>query len=239
VPYAIDNRVRVVLDEGTSEEGLRLIKMVNGIITAETKQVTRYVYDVDNRQPEAATLYVQRERRTGWKITKVTADDKPATPADIIDEKGIYYIPLKVPANGHTRVVVEEETPTQRNVDFFSDLGRRVISLYLEGASADPKIAKDLKEAVSVQDQIGHLQELIQQLGATRQALGERQQQVRENIALLSKGKNNQDLLSKLTKTLAELEDQLNDATRKQVMAQTQQTELRDRLAVIFRGITL
>lgn len=239
VPYALDTRVRVSLDEQTDEQGLRLVSIVNGVITAETKGVTRYVYEVDNRAPEASTLYVQRARRTGWKIIKVTADDKPASAADIIEEKGVYYIPLKVPGNGKTRVVVEEETPTQRQVNFFSDLGRRVTALYLEGPNRDPKLAKQMQEATTIQDELGQLEQQINTLAENRRVLGERQNEVRQNIAELRKFKGNDDLLGKLTKTLTELEDQLNDATRKHVQATTRRTELRDRLATLFRSMTL
>jgi len=144
-----------------------------------------------------------------------------------------------VPGNGKTRVVVEEETPTQRQVNFFSDLGRRVTALYLEGPNRDPKLAKQMQEATTIQDELGQLEQQINTLAENRRVLGERQNEVRQNIAELRKFKGNDDLLGKLTKTLTELEDQLNDATRKHVQATTRRTELRDRLATLFRSMTL
>ena len=42
-----------------------------------------------------------------------------------------------------------------------------------------------------------------------------------------------------MTKTLADLEDQLNDATRKHVQGSTRRTELRDKLAALFRSMAL
>ncbi|HEY7955570.1 MAG TPA: DUF4139 domain-containing protein, partial [Polyangia bacterium] len=126
VPYALDGRVRVTLDEAQNEKGMTLVKIVRGLITAESKRVTRYSYDVDNGSGEATTLWVRRPRRTGWKV--VGADQ-------MIEEGGAYFIPIALPAAGRTKVSVEEQSPVERSVDIWSDLGRQVIGLYLTNSS--------------------------------------------------------------------------------------------------------
>jgi hypothetical protein len=230
VPYAIDGRVRVTLAEEQKEQGMTLVKVVRGVITAQTKLVTKYSYDVDNGSGETVTLYVRRERRSGWKLL---------AKEQIIEEGGSYYLPIALPKSGRTKVVVEEQTPVERTVDIWNDFGREVIGLYLANASADPRVAAQLKEALALRERIGALDGQVGTFEQSRQTLAEREAEVRNNIQVLGKASKNADLKKKLETTLADLETQLNDVTRKLVTASTERGEVRDRLAILMKEITL
>jgi hypothetical protein len=230
VPYALDGRVRVQLAEEQREEGVQLVRIARGVITCETKQVTHWKYDVDNGSGEAATLYVRRERRPGW---KVVGQDK------LIEEGGAYFVPIKLAKTGRTKVEVEEETPVRRDVDIFNSLGRQVVALYLKNGSADPRIEAQLREVLALRDKIDQLDGQIQAAQEQRNALGERQAEVRENLKALGKISSNADLKKKLEATLSELENGLNEATRKEVAGSMERSQARDRLGVLVKGIEL
>jgi hypothetical protein len=230
VPYALDGRVRVTLDEAQNEKGMTLVKIVRGLITAESKRVTRYSYDVDNGSGEATTLWVRRPRRTGWKV--VGADQ-------MIEEGGAYFIPIALPAAGRTKVSVEEQSPVERSVDIWSDLGRQVIGLYLTNSSADPKVAGALKAALALRDRSGTLSAQMQTLTEQKSTLADRESEVRSNIQVLGKASKNADLKRKLEATLIGLETQLNDLTRKLVSMSMERGEVNDRLAVMMKNISL
>src|SRR5581483_5453758 len=230
VPYAIDGRVRVTLAEEQKEQGMTLIKVVRGVITVQAKMVTRYSYDVDNGSGEEVTLYVRRERRPGWTLTNKEK---------IIEEGGAYYLPIALPKSGRTKVTVEEQTPVERVVDIWNDFGRQVIGLYLSNASADPRVAASLKEALALRERSDTLDAQIATSESQRATLAERENEVRNNIQVLGKASKNADLKKKLEDTLVGLETQLNDVTRKLVTASTERGEVRDRLAVLMKDINL
>jgi hypothetical protein len=230
VPYAQDGRVRVQLAEEQREQGLTLVKLVRGVLTVDTRLITKYSYDVDNGSGEEVTLYVRRERRPGWKL--VGAEH-------VIEEGGAYYLPIKLAKSGRTQVTVEEQTPVQRSVDIWNALGRQVIGLYISDAKSNPKLVAQLKEALDLQGRAGTLDAQIQTLEEQRGTLAQRQKEVRDNLQVLGKASKNDDLKKKLETTLADLETTLNDVTRKLVTLSIERGEVRDRFAVLMKSITI
>jgi hypothetical protein len=231
IPYSVDARVIVSLSDQVKDEGARLLRIVNGQIVAEFKQVSLHKYTVFNQSGEATTLYVQRHHRPGWKLTK---PDK-----GVLLEKDFYFAPISLAAKGKTEFEVREETPVRRWVSVFSREGRQALGLYLKDPSADPKVLASLKEALELQDKLAQIEEEVERLRREKDTFSERQTQVRENLKLLGKSIRNADLAKKLTATLLELETKLNDATRNLVAKDLKRTELRDRLTVLFKSVTL
>ncbi len=230
MPYAQDGRVRVDLSEEQRQEGVSLVRAVHGVLTIQTKQVTRFTYDVENNSEKETTLYVRRERRPGWTLL-----DKSKT----FEEGGAYYLPIRLAEKGHTKVKIEEETPVQQTVEIWNDMGRTVLDLYLSSTTVDPKVAAALKEALALRDQAGRLDDQAQTLEKARESLSKREEEVRNNIQVLGKSSKNADLKGKLEASLAGLETQLNDVTRKLVQANMERGQVRDRLAVVMNGINL
>jgi hypothetical protein len=246
VPYAQEPRVRIDLATHNGEEAARLVRIVNGSITVETKMVTKHVYDVDHKADEALTLYVQREKRTNWAITEVAMGpapkkgDKPVkTALKMIEEGGKYYVPVALPGKGRFQLTVVEETPARRTYEALDYNVRRSIALYISRPDADQKVSAQLKEAIKLSDDIGELERRIDDYKDQKNTLGERQGQVRENIKSLHKVAGNADLKGKLQKNLAELEGKLGEVTKKEIVASEERAAKRERLAVLLREINL
>jgi hypothetical protein len=231
IPYSVDARYVVSLQDQVRDEAAKLIKIHDGQLWVEAKMVAVHKYEIHNQSREGATLYVQREHRPGWKLTK---PDK-----GVLLEKDHYFAPVKVAAKGKTEFEVREETPVRRYVSLFSHDGRQALALYLKDPSADPKVTGPLKEALSLQEKLSKLEEEIERVRREKDAYSERQTQVRENLKLLGKSLRNADLARKLTATLLELETKLNEATRNLVAKDMKRTELRDRLTVLIKSVTL
>ncbi len=230
MPYAQDGRVRLDLAEEHRQEGVTLVRAVHGVLTVQTKQVTRFVYDVDNGSEKATTLYVRRDKRSGWTLKGTSKT---------FEEGGAYYLPIALAEKGHTKVTVEEETPVQQTVQIWDDLGRSVLELYVASTAIDHKVAGALKEALTLRQKAGHLDDQVRTLDEQRQNLSKREEEVRGNIQVLSKTSKNDDLKKKLETTMGDLETQLNDVTRRLVQANIERGEVRDRLAVVMNDINL
>lgn len=244
VPYALDSRVDVFLEEEQREEGMKLVTIVNGRLVAESKRVTKYVYEVDNRSGEGATLYVQRARRSGWTITKVGLDGDSSGPpqagkAGVIEEEWQYYVPIALPASGKVRVAVEEETPAKRNVEMLSAEGRDLIRAYVSSPDADKKVAEALAQAVEISDKLASIDRRIQELEQQRHLHTERENQIRDNLNLLRKSKTNDDLRKQLETRLGEIEKTLDAITREHVQLGEERYKLTEKLAATLKGVTL
>jgi len=231
IPYSVDGRVLVSLQDSTNNKAARLLKIVGGQFYLEVKRVTVHAYQVANRTGKAATLYVQRRRRKGWKLT---APDK-----GILEEKDYYFVPVKLAAKGKTRIEVKEETPVRRWVGISSSLCGDAIALYLKDPSSDAKVSASLKEALALQARVSKLGRELRRLRRAKNTYSQRMSQVRDNLKLLGKSARNADLSRRLKKTLMDLEGKLNGMTRKLVQKDMQRGELRDRLTVLIKTITL
>ena len=231
IPYSLDGRVLITLNDRTENQGARLLKIVGGQFHLEVKRVSIHKYTVYNRSGKEATLYIQRRHRTGWKITQPSKG--------VLIEKQYVFIPVKVAASGKTEFEVKEETPVRRWSGINSSLGKEAIKLYLTDPSADPKVAASLKEAVALQDQIGALDRKIYKVRRDKNLWSNRMRQVRENIKVLGKSKLNKRLALQLTKKLRTLSGKLDKVTGEMVALDTKRAALRDRLTVLLRSITL
>ncbi len=244
VPYALDSRVDVFLSEDYREEGMRLVTIVNGRMIAESKRVTRMIYEIDCRTGEKGTLYVQRARRTGWNITKVGLVDGESGPPQpgkegVIEEENIYYVPIALPENGKVRIAVEEETPGRRDVEILSSEGRELIAAYVASPDADKKVAEQLKEASEISDKLAAGERRLSDLEEQRRLLNEREQQIRDNLDLLRKTTANADLRKQLETRLAEMEKNLDEVVREYVRLTEERAKLTERLVAIIKGVTL
>jgi hypothetical protein len=232
IPYSLDPRVHVSIDDSYKESGVSLVKILRGHVTVELKTLATHSYVIDNQAPEAATLWVQRTRRPGWHLV--------APKAGVLDERGVYFVPLQVAAKSKLKVAIEEETPTRRVVEIYSDAARKAIGLFLGGAGAsrDPRLQAALRDVLKIQERLGKLEEELSRLREEKESYAEREEQVRENLRTLGKAARNEDLRRKLVATLTEMEGKLNDVNRKTVALNVERSELRDRLAVLIKGIS-
>jgi len=231
IPYSVDGRVLVSLEDRTTDGQARLLKIYNGQIVCEIKRVAIHKYTVYNRAGEAATMYVQRRHQTGWKLTQPTEG--------LLIEKDFYFVPVKIKAKGKTEVEVKEETPVKRYVAINSNYAKEAIALYLKDPGSDPKLGAALKEALELQDQVGQLDRDLARLRRAKETLSDRQSQVRDNLKLLGKSVRNADLSRKLIASLKQLETDLNKVTRDLVAQDMKRSELNDRLTVLIKSISL
>ncbi|MBU1410028.1 hypothetical protein KKC22_00795, partial [Myxococcota bacterium] len=227
VPYAREGKVLIHQDVKWENEGEKLLSIINGIITVEERQVNIFEYTVTNRAPEDFTLYVRRNRRTNW---------TPIDSKDFIFEKDIYFVPVKV-AKGETKFKIREETPVRRTYGITSYRSKDIILLLIKSPELRPELKTALGEVVKLWEEI---QDLAQQMGTiegSRRMLREQQDDQARNLKVLGT-KGNQDLRSKIEKSLGALSDDLDKLNRRWVELNLQKGEKERRLQMLFKAIT-
>jgi len=232
LPFAIDGRVRLDLSEQSTEEGIKLVRIINGYVLAEVKQVTRYTYDVSNGSGDEMTLWISRPKRTGWKIVGI--DEKK-----LREQSGLYYVPMLLPKNGKSKLEVREETPTQRQVEASSDIGRRVLAIYVQNQNGDPKLREKLKASLASFDRISVIDEKIYSLQQQKDTYSTREAEVRANFTALGKYGRNSTLRAQLEQSIVELEKKLEALSRDIVTLTIEKQKLRDETNAALRLISL
>ena len=239
VPYALEPRVRLDLASHDADEAARLVRIVGGVIYVESKHVTRHVYDVANRTDEKLVLYVQRDKRTNWVIAGIDIErNKQKTSGRTFDEQGKYYVPVELAPKDQLKVTVREETPSRTTYTAIDWNVRHLFGVYLSRPDADPKLAPKLKECIALSEELDEIARRLEDYRTQKQTLGERQQQIRENIKALQKTKGNGDLKVKLAKNLSEVESKLSESMRKEILAQEEETKKREELIARLRNIS-
>ena len=227
VPYAVEGRTIIHLSSHTKDEGVELVKIVNGYITVSTKNVTHFKYKVANRTGEKLTLYVTRRRRSGWEVVE---------PKNAIMEKSVYHAPIPLAKEGKTEFTVKEATPVRRRYTIFDSRARKAIGLFLKGSQISAELSKKLRAVLDLWEKIADLETQMNTLRKSMNMLRERTGDIRSNLKVLGK-KGNSDLRRQLLKSLTEKEKELNELNSKWVKLNMENGSLKQRLQVSLRMI--
>lgn len=232
LPYAVDGRVRVDLEERNTEEEQRLVKIVRGTLTSEAKNVAHYKYTVSNGTDEATTLWISRPVRSDYKPTGPGADK-------LVQQSGTLYFPLAVTANGKTTVELREESPTTHYADVVSGEARDLLAATLRRQDLSPQLAALLTEVQKLVARLAAIQEESRSAQEQKHVYSQRQAEVRANLTTLGKTSASSDLRGTLERSLGDLEKQLDALSRKIVSLSIEAQEVRDTLAKKLDSVSL
>ena len=232
VPYAIDDEVRLDATTSEKEEGLRILKIVDGTITSEIKRVNRVTYAVRNLRAEAVSVWIRRAKRPGWKL------DKP-TEGVLEAPDGWLYLPVKVAAKGQAELSVEESTPVERQVGIKSDLSGELLEAYIGSSSADEKLKGPIQEVLGIKKRLNALGKEIGAVAVKKGLFEDTQSRVRANLDQLNDTKGNEDLKRDQTKKLAEADNEISKLVGQLVKLNDEKAQLESKLVVLFEAIHL
>ncbi len=231
VSYAMDGNVSMVSHNGTRNEGLRLLKIVDGMVLSEVLQIQATTYEVTNRHPAPITAYVKTARRTGWKLQH--------QPADTIVTPDALMVPVVVPANGKAKLDIEWAHKIQRRERFDSQISMNLLDVYLESGKAPPAVARVLTQAIKLKGQMNDVNKEMARKRKLHDDLSRDQDRVRANLTMLGKTKGNADLRRQLEKKLADQEKDLGQLSGDLVRLSEQRADLDKKLTVLIRSINL
>jgi outer membrane protein OmpA-like peptidoglycan-associated protein len=150
IPYALDRSIIVTPKVTGREEIDKLITIQRGIVTTETRNIRTTALELSNRGQTLATVFVRHKLADGFALATQHADMEKLG--------GAHLIPVTLRPGETSKLVIEEWTPIQRNVDIRADDGIKAIALYLKKAKL-PRSMKgmaDRSTAVAVPSRIRH-----------------------------------------------------------------------------------
>ncbi len=149
--YSIDGKVVMAPTSRNSQEGMRLLKIIDGMIVSEVLEVSSSIYKVDNRHDEEVVAYVKTAKRSGWKLRN--------QPAGTVELPNSYVVPVTVDKGGSKELKVDWVKPVVRRVSIDTSLSTNVLKLYLASGKAPADVQKNIDKILKLKQRISDIEE--------------------------------------------------------------------------------
>jgi hypothetical protein len=229
--FSVDGNVAMSPSTLNKEEGLRLLKIIDGMIVSEVLSVSRTVYNIDNRHGEAITAYVKTPKRMGWKLRN--------QPEGTIELPDSFVVPVTVKEMSKGELTVDWVKPTVRRVAIDTSLSTNVLTLYLKSGKAPPAVQKTIDKILKLKARTGDIDDERRRLDKLHADHTRDQNRVRDNLNLLRKTKGNEGLRAELTRKLAKLEAELGKVSGQLVKLSEERARLAQEIKVLIRQISV
>jgi len=196
LPYAIDGATQVVRHDETGSEPARLLAIARGVITVEDRFIRRTRYEIQAGEHAPARLFVRHPRAAGH--------TPRGLPAGTEETETALLVPVALTAGQASSLVIEETTPTRRQIGITSDL-RTPLGPYLEATGPlPPELSARLTTALDRRVALGTLEERAQGLRQRVRDASQRSAELRANLEALG---------TRVSETRRTLEQRLREAS--------------------------
>ncbi len=229
--YSIDGKVAMVPESRNTQEGMRLLKIIDGMIISEVLEVSASIYKVDNRHDEDVVAYVKTMKRSGWKLR--------STPAGTVELPDSFVVPVTVSKGGKAELKIDWVKPVVRRLAIDTSLSTNVLKLYLASGKAPANVQASIDKILKLKERIGDIDQDHNRYRKQHNEATRDQNRVRDNLNLLRKSPGNRALRAQLTKKLAKLEADLGKLSGTIVKLSEEKAQLTREIKVLIRGVTV
>jgi hypothetical protein len=228
IPFALERALAVESNSQWAVEGARLVRMQRDTLTLERYNVQRTTWRVRNGMDRTARVML-RQALHGARLHE--------PPPGTEETNGNALVPLQVPARGTAEAVVATRSPFTVLANLQDDQAALAIEQYLREASPPDDVARTLRLALELRQQIQDLSREHATQIQRRDDLQHNAQETRDNLRAIQRNPQAADLRAQLTARLGRVATELDQITRRVVELDTQIGERRVRLAETVRGI--
>jgi hypothetical protein len=232
VPFALERGIAIDEDRKYDEQGARLAKIENGVITVERDRVTQTRYRVRNGGEQVAKLLVKHPRIGGARLF-----NPPAGTEDNVGT-GSALVPLTVPPHATPELVVDERATQWEEASWFTDIADAAVKAFIADPKSDKALAQKLGVAWVIQAQIVAKNNDRAQQAQMSSTLSESTEETRRNLKAIEKNKTAEALRQKLTARLTDTSAKLDDVNRKLVELDSKLSEMNVQFKEAVRDIT-
>lgn len=220
--YAVDLACVVDPKSQSTQESIRSIKLINGVLTTENKSVSRKVYVIRNKAEKAKTVIVEHPIRSSWKLVFPKKADERT------DKHYRFRVELK--AGENVDFIVEEEHIFNRTF-YLTDQPLHRVEYYLSHNRTSPAVARALRDVIKIRRKIDKIQQTISDLESKERTITVDQGRVRRNMGAVDR---NSKLYKRYMQNLYDQEDELlsirGQLEEKRVELEAEKRELADYL---------
>jgi hypothetical protein len=216
-------------------KGVRLKRIEAGTLTVERDQVLRTVYRVQNGGTGEAKVILRHPRQQGMRLGSAPegTDDQVG--------KGQAMVPVRVPGGGEAKARIEELRAYPAVVDWMSDEAQEAVKGYLADARSDAKSVTALAKVWDLRESLRVSRQDRAHLDSERSILQEAADQTRQSLTSIARNKGGsvEELRSRLTAKLTELERKLSGLSTRLVELDLKTNELQVRFQDAVRELKI
>jgi len=229
--FALDAQVTLDRHGGMREEGVRLLRIVDGQLVSESQRIQVSKYEVKSHRAEPVRAYIRNLKTSGWSLAHPIVGS--------VETPDALIVPLDVPANAQAELEVEWRQPITRNVAIDSTSASELLQIYLNGGKAPPAVERILRELLEIKADLAEKRKETSRLQAQRGSLNMDSERVRENLNVLRRTRGNADLEQQLARKLATLERDLGVLSGRLVQLSEATAEREAKLSALIRNVSL
>ncbi|MET0400911.1 MAG: hypothetical protein ABW123_00855 [Cystobacter sp.] len=200
VPYAVDLGCTVSVEDRADEGPVRRAVVSHGVLTVEFLLFRRAHYVVRNKSKRPQTLFLEHPRTDGWKLQQALAADETTD--------SFWRFKRELGPGGVDEFSVTETAGRQRTY-LLASTGADEVSVFLRSGFIDERVARSLKEVITLRERVSRLAEEARQRMEERAQLFKDQERIRANIESLKSGASQRELAERFVTKLNEQEDRL------------------------------
>ena len=229
LPYAIDGATHVAHHNEFGAEPARLVAIARGVVTVEDRTIHRTTYEIHAGEHAPARMFVRHPRTQGYAPRNL--------PAGTEETETAVLVPVALTAGQATSLVIEETTPTRRQITIASDL-QTPIGPYVEATGTLPEgLNTSLRTALDRRLALGTLEERAQGLRQRVRDASQRSAELRANLEAL--GTRTSDTRRTLEERLREASTEVERLSRELGDVQGEVAEARAALSEAIFTLTL
>jgi len=233
VAYALDTAVNVTHEVRGDSSLAGLVRISRGVVETRTFQIQRHSWEVQAsaEDGEALPLMVSLPKRPGWSVEVEGGKLESETAATS------YYM-LQVKPGEKTRLEVREKYPRSYSYRIGDHAAQQAILMYLESKEARPEVVEKLRPAVEVVRKLAAANNRIAVVEQKRGDLRTRADEIRQNLKLLQKSRN-QKLKAEQTQRLVAVDRESSRLTDELVALRDQAAQLNVELSTLIEQIEI
>ncbi|EPX60099.1 hypothetical protein D187_002185 [Cystobacter fuscus DSM 2262] len=219
VPYAVELGFVVSVEDRSEEGPVRRAMVSHGVLTVEFVMMRRTHYHLRNKARRAQILFLEHPRTEGWRLDQVGAPDETTDH---------YWRFTRGLAAGGTETFTVTESSGRQRTYLLANTGLDEVSFFLSSGFIDERVARSLREIISLRERVARRSEEVRQRTEERSQLFKDQERIRANIESLKSGAPQRELVARFVTKLNEQEDRLEGIARELERLSQEQREAQE-----------
>ncbi|MEZ4454386.1 MAG: OmpA family protein [Nannocystaceae bacterium] len=234
IPFAVEPTITVSSSTRRDGEDVRLVRLVRGILEAETFQKVSTTWTVQG-VPEAKgyTVFVRHPKQGGEYRLRSRI-------AGIEELPDAYLVPVPVAAGASKGTLeIVEQTPSTRTLEIWDGRVPELLDALLKIPKIDPEVRQKLEPVVQRRQAIGRIDAEVDGLRRQQGELLGRSDETRDNLAAIQRDPRAGSLRSLLNKRLEEIARESDALGRQLVELQSRRLAEKIALEDALQGLDL
>jgi hypothetical protein len=228
--YAVDLGVQVEARRGDEQHRVSRLVINRGVAVQHSEQTSRRVYTLRNNDTTARTVIVEHSIRPGWTLAQGAVPVETSLTA--------YRFAVRVDARSTASLEVDERHPADTSYSV-SQLTAPEIAVFVHGSPEHARLMAALAPIQAKKTEIAALEHEIESRQDEANRIADDQGRLRQNMAALKGGAEQQQLVKRYVAQLNQQEDRIAALRGENADLDQKLARAQDELGALIQQLTL